>query len=135
MGLRDLLGNLNSEPADENSLSIAQALGLLAKGGLFIDVRTEAEYERGHIPGSRWVPITALKDDVLTAVWGHDPLAMIDPETPEKTVVVISASPVHASAVAHLLRESGLPNSYPLAGGLLAWVQDGQVLIPGSAKK
>ena len=133
MGLRDLFGHLEEptpEPADETTLVIADALAKLAAGGVIIDVRTPTEYERGHIPGSRLVSITELQADPLTAVWGHDPLAMMDPGTPEKSIVVVSSTPLHAAAVSHLLRDAGL-NAYTLAGGLMAWVRDGQVLLPG----
>lgn len=131
MGLRDLFGAGDTdEPADETTVSVVEALRLLTKGGVIIDVRTQTEYERGHIPGSRLVAITDLQSDPLTAVWGHDPLAMLDPEIVDKSIVVVSSTPAHASAISHLLRDAGL-NAYTLAGGLVGWVRDGQVLLPG----
>lgn len=132
MGLRDLFsaGQQPDQPADEHTLAVPEALAQLAKGGVVIDVRTPAEYELGHMPGARLVPITALQNDPVEAVWGHDPLAMLDPATLEKTVLVVSSTPAHAAAVVHLLRDAGL-NAVGLAGGLMGWVRDGQVLIPG----
>lgn len=128
MGLQDFI-NRTADP-DETALGVAEALMRVAEGGGFVDVRTTAEYQRGHIPGAKLVTITALQDDPVEAIWGDDPLAMIDPQTPEKTLVVVSSTPAHASAVAHLLRESGL-TAHSLSGGLLAWVRDGQVLLSG----
>lgn len=131
MGWRDLFGrDDDAEQPDELSVPVSQALGLLASGGVVIDVRTPAEYENGHLPGARLVAITDLQSAPLEAIWGHDPLAVLDPATMEKTIIVISSTPAHASAVAHLLRDAGF-NAHALAGGLLAWVRDGQVLIPG----
>lgn len=129
MGLRDIFGQ-SDEPADETSVSVPDALALLAQGGVVIDVRTQTEYERGHIPGSRLVMIDELQESPMTAIWGHDPLAMMDPATLDKTIVVVSTTPAHASAVAHLLRDQDF-KAHALAGGLVGWVRDGQVLLPG----
>ena len=128
MGLRKLFGHGGG--AGETTLSVPDALGLLAAGGVIIDVRARREYEAGHIPGARLIAITDLQADPRNAIWGHDPLVMLDPATQEKAIVVVSTTPAHASAIAHLLRDAGL-TAYALAGGLLGWVRDGQVLIPG----
>lgn len=129
MGLRELFGQ-GAEPADETSVAVTDALRMLAEGGVVIDVRTQTEYERGHIPGSRLVLIDDLQASPLTAIWGHDPLAMMDPATLGKTIIVVSTTPAHASAVAHLLRDQDF-KAHALAGGLAGWVRDGQVLLPG----
>lgn len=129
MALSNLFSFGAADP-DETALSVTDALMAVSKGGVFIDVRTRSEYESGHIPGSRLVVITDLQDDPMAAIWGADPLAMIDPATPEKTIVVVSSTPAHASAVAHLLRQAGL-KAHSLSGGLVAWAKDGQVLISG----
>ena len=129
MGFRDFFGK---EPpaADESTISVPDALGMLAKGGAIIDIRSRTEYERGHIPGSRLIAVTDLQPSAMDAIWGADPLAMLDPDTAQKAIIVVSSTPAHAAAVAHLLRDQQL-NAYCLAGGLLGWVRDGQVLIPG----
>lgn len=129
MGWRQIFHNDEPDP-DETAVPVTEALGLLAAGGVIIDVRTQAEYESGHIPGARLVSIHDLQDDAMSAIWGGDPLAMLDPETAQKTIVVVSSTPAHASAIAHLLRDRGLV-ARSLAGGLIAWVKDGQVLLPG----
>lgn len=129
MGLRDLFSPAD-ESADENTVSVSDALAMLAKGGIVIDVRTQAEYEQGHMPGARLVAITDLRDAPLEAIWGGDPLAMLDPATVEKSIIVVSSTPAHAAAIVHLLRDQDF-KAYGLAGGLLGWVRDGQVLLPG----
>lgn len=129
MGFRDLFSNVNP-PADESTVSVPDALALLAKGGVFIDVRTQHEYEQGHIPGAKLVSISELKSSPLETIWGSDPLALLDPDTAGKAIVVISSTPAHAAACAHLLREADL-NAYWLKDGLMGWLRDGQVIIPG----
>lgn len=132
MGWRDLFSR-DDGPADETTVAVTDALALLAKGGVVIDVRTPTEFERGHIPGARLVSMAELQASAMDAIWGRDPLAMMDPATAEKPIVVVSATPAHARAIAHLLRDQDL-NAHSLAGGLLGWVRDGQVLIPGPSR-
>ena len=111
-------------------VSVAEALQKVYEGGVFIDVRSQAEYESGHIPGAKLVFMPDLNRSWLEAIWGTDPLAMIDPQTPKKAIVVVSKTPAHAYAVTHQLRDQGA-NAYLLAGGLVAWVLDHQFLLPG----
>lgn len=122
-----------TEPAgesDESPISIPDALMALSKGGIVIDVRSEADYTKGHIPGARFVDIRELRDDPMTAVWGSDPLAMMDPATKDKLIVVVSVAPKYADVVSQLLRLAGL-KARPLEGGLIGWIRDGQILVPG----
>jgi rhodanese-related sulfurtransferase len=97
--------------ADESTISVPDALGMLAKGGAIIDIRSRTEYERGHIPGSRLIAVTDLQPSAMDAIWGDDPLAMLDPDTAQKAIIVVSSTPAHAAAVAHLLRDQQL-NAY-----------------------
>lgn len=129
MRWRDLFHS-DDGPADETTIAVSDALALLTKGGLLIDVRTPAEYTRGHIPGALLVSITELQTSAMDAIWGRDPLALLDPDTAGKPIIVVSTTPAHAQAIAHLLRDQDL-NAHSLAGGLVGWVRDGQVLIPG----
>ncbi|WP_341729239.1 rhodanese-like domain-containing protein [Brooklawnia sp.] len=129
MGFRDLFGRHDSA-ADESTISVSDSLGLLAAGGVIVDVRTLSEYQRGHIPGAKLVAVTDLHPSAMEAIWGNDPLAMLDPDTAAKALIVVSSTPAHAAAVTHLLRDQQL-NAYSLDGGLVGWVRDGQVLIPG----
>lgn len=129
MRWRDLF-QPGDETADETTIAVSEALTMLAGGGVVIDVRTATEYERGHIPGARLVAITDLQTSALDAIWGRDPLAMLDPDTAQRAIIVVSTTPAHARAVARLLREQDL-NAHSLAGGLTGWARDGQVLIPG----
>ena len=116
--------------SDDFTVTVIEALTMISSGGVFIDVRTPGEYEAGHIPGARLVLITDLQKAPFDAIWGHDPLAMMDPATLEKKIVVDSSTPKHAAAVTTLLRNENL-QAFTLTGGLRAWVRDGQILLPG----
>ncbi len=79
-------------------------------GYLLIDVRQPAEYEQGHIPGARLIPVKELVGRV------HD--------LPEaKDLVFYCRSGARSMAAATLaLEELGEKNKiFNLAGGILAW--------------
>ena len=84
-----------------------------------IDVRTEAEYEEGTIPGARWVPGGQLiqTTDQQIAVR-------------EAEIVLVSDTHVRSGITAHWLDEMGLPNVTVVRGGIDAWVDIGDVAVP-----
>lgn len=79
-----------------------------------IDVRTGAEYESAHIPGSYHVPLDTLSEhrDELTRHL-------------EQPVVLICQSGGRATQASEQLAESGLPNVRVLVGGMGSWVSSG----------
>ncbi len=74
-----------------------------------VDVRTEAEFHRGHIRGAVSAPITALGDRL--------PALRLDPARP---VVAICLSAHRSIPAVRLLRSRGF-EAAQLAGGMLAW--------------
>lgn len=59
MGLRSLLQGIPSVTAAE----LRQELdGAGREAPVLVDVREPAEYERGHLPGARLIPLGALAD-------------------------------------------------------------------------
>ncbi|MBE6476651.1 MAG: rhodanese-like domain-containing protein [Propionibacteriaceae bacterium] len=109
----------------EGNVDVTTALHAMASGAVVIDVRARREYERGHMPGARLVDPRDLAASPVDAIWGDDPLA----ET-SKPIIVVSSTGSRAAAAARVLREGGF-DALVLAGGLVAWARDGQVLIPG----
>jgi rhodanese-related sulfurtransferase len=76
---------------------------------LLLDVRTEAEFARGHIHGAVSAPIHALASRL-------DALGL----RPGRPVVAICLSAHRSIPAVRLLRERGLEASQ-LAGGMFAW--------------
>ena len=75
-----------------------------------IDVRTPAEFESAHIPGSYNVPLDLLAEhagELASAVGGP--------------VVLVCRSGVRAHQAEHTLRAADLPRLHVLDGGLAAW--------------
>ena len=86
----------------------------------FIDVRTEAEHEAGHIPGFRWFPggqAVQRSDDV--AVVHHAP------------IVFACDGVARAALTASWYRQMGHRHIYALEGGIGAWTAVGRPLQRG----
>lgn len=79
-----------------------------------IDVRTGAEYESAHIPGSYHVPLDTLSEhrEELTRHL-------------ERPVVLICQSGARATQASEHLAETGLSNVRVLVGGMGSWLASG----------
>ncbi len=87
-------------------VSVAEAQRLLDEGVRFLDVRPEAEYVRGHIPGAVCVGPDAA------------------PATGDAAVVCVCLQGIRSAGVAARLESEGR-SAVSLAGGLLAWARAG----------
>ena len=126
MGLRErLIGRMTPE----GGISVDEALQLLATGGVLCDVRTMGEYEAGHAPGARPVDVKLLAEDVMDAVYPGDPFA-----EPDKTIVLICDTGLRSGHAVKLVREQGMKAEF-VRGGVVAWRDAGQILIPGPPRK
>ena len=75
-----------------------------------LDVRTPAEFETAHIPGSYNVPLETLREH-RAELLGHL----------DEQVVLVCRSGRRAARAEQALAEAGLPNLRVLSGGMLAW--------------
>jgi rhodanese-related sulfurtransferase len=75
-----------------------------------LDVRTSAEFEAVHIPGSYNVPLETLREH------REEPRARIQDE-----LELICRSGIRAGPAARALVEVGRPNVHVLDGGMTAW--------------
>jgi rhodanese-related sulfurtransferase len=75
---------------------------------VLIDVREQEEYDAGHIPGVKLIPLGQLQQRLA--------------EIPtDKTVVVTCRSGNRSGQGAVLLRQSGFSRVHNMDGGILAW--------------
>jgi rhodanese-related sulfurtransferase len=79
-----------------------------------LDVRTEGEWQRGHIPGAINVPIQQLRRRL--------PTLGLDRSRP---VVAICLSAHRSIPAVRLLHRSGFEGAMQMAGGMLAWRRRG----------
>jgi rhodanese-related sulfurtransferase len=86
-----------------------------------IDVRSEAEFEAGHILGSINVPggQAVQRADDFVAVRNA-------------RIVFISEQAARAVMTAYWYRQMGFPNAFVLRGGLRAWSKSGETLVSGA---
>jgi sulfur-carrier protein adenylyltransferase/sulfurtransferase len=73
-----------------------------------VDVRQPIEYEKGHIPGARLIPVGELSDHIQE----------LDSDKP---TITYCGSGVRSRAAASLLEGEGLRNVYSMQGGMRAW--------------
>lgn len=86
-----------------------------------VDVRTPAEYETAHIPGSVNVPLDlvhASKEQLREALGGQD-------------VVLVCRSGQRAEQARRALAEAGLTTTWVLSGGVATWENAGGDLNRG----
>lgn len=93
-----------------------------APGARLLDVRTPAEYETAHIPGSYNVPLDALGEHT------REVRSVADP------VILICQSGQRARVAEEALRQSGMANLHVLDGGVNGWIASGQPVIRGTQR-
>ena len=105
-------------------LSIGELQTRVAQGEheavYLVDVRTREEYERGHIPGFRWLPGGQ-------AVQRCDDLAVVK----NSTLVFCCDRRARATATASWYRQIGFRQVYAVHGDTTAWAESGRPLEQG----
>ena len=87
-------------------------------GAFVVDVREPHEYESGHVPGAKNIPLSHLPRRV-----GELPR--------DKDIHVICASGGRSYSAAQFLTGSGL-RAISIAGGTQAWLRSGKPVVNGS---
>ena len=99
------------------TVNAGEAASLLDTEGIIVlDVRTQEEYDGGHLPGAVCLPAETLTDGDLSAL-------LPDKQAP---LVVCSRTGRRSAQAARVLTERGYTDVTDLAGGILAW--DGEVV-------
>ncbi len=109
------LARLAQIPVDELRMRMAEDPDLCV-----LDVRREAEWRDGHVPGARNVPLDRLRRVALRL-------------EPEASTAVICAGGYRSSAAASLLLPLGHQNVVNVVGGMAAWKAAGFPLEVPSA--
>jgi rhodanese-related sulfurtransferase len=97
-------------------VSPSEAHELIGSGAQVVDVRTDVEYEAGHIPGSRHVALA----DIQAEAAGLDR---------EKAVVLYCRTGDRSGMAADAFAASGW-DAHSVEGGLVAWSEAGLELEP-----
>jgi rhodanese-related sulfurtransferase len=102
----------------------ADAVRLLNQGALLLDVRTQAEFDAGHILDAKHLPQDQLAQAGETYKRHKD-----------KVVVTCCESGARSGAAARSLQAQGFTKVVNLRGGLQAWRAESLPLARGDAKK
>lgn len=94
------------------------AVRLMNQGALLLDVRTQAEYDAGHIIDARHVPQEEVANAAETLKRFKD-----------KVIVTCCESGMRAGAVARTLRTQGFTKVVNLRGGLQSWRAENLPLV------
>lgn len=99
---------------------LAERLGGTGEPPRVVDVRTPAEFETVHVPGSFNVPLDTLREHrrQLGEVLGED-------------VVLVCRSGQRAARAGEALGEVGLDGARVLEGGIVAWEAQGRPVARG----
>jgi rhodanese-related sulfurtransferase len=101
-----------------------EAVRLMNQGAVLVDVRSQAEFDSGHILDARHVP----QDEVAQA-------AETLKRFKDKVVVVCCESGMRSGAAARVLQAQGFTKVVNLRGGLQAWRTENLPLVKESGGK
>jgi rhodanese-related sulfurtransferase len=99
-------------------VSAADAVRLINKGALVIDVRKPEEFQAGHIVNARNVPLERVQKDESTIS-----------KQKNKILLAVCADGSTAGRAAGHLRKTGYENAFSLKGGLAGWRADNLPLV------
>ena len=100
-------------------ISVNELAARLDAGAYLIDVRNPDEYDAGHVPGAVLIPLPEVPDRV-----GEVPTG--------RTVLFICRSGGRSGQAVDFLRGRGI-DAVNVAGGTLAWIDEGRPLETGGA--
>jgi rhodanese-related sulfurtransferase len=109
-GLAVVFYELRLRMAGATNVSVADAVRLINKGALVVDVRKPDDFAAGHIVNARNVALDKLQQ-------GDDALG----KKKDKILLTVCDTGASAGRAAGLLRQAGYENSFSIKGGLLGW--------------
>jgi rhodanese-related sulfurtransferase len=99
------------------SLTPQQAQELISRGDVdVVDVREDREWQGGHVPGARHVPLDRLR-------------AAPEASLRRDGVIFVCAAGVRSQTAARLAEARGLKTIYNLSGGTRGWTNAGLPLV------
>ena len=127
IGIDRVLGLLAADhrDADDGALSSLPSVSASALGGeaprgvTLLDVRNRSEWEEGHVPGARLLPLPELTSR-LAELRGAGPIA------------VHCQGGSRSAVAASVLRAAGFPDVTNVEGGFTAWLRAGHTPLTGA---
>lgn len=117
-GLAVLFYELKLRAGGVTHVSSADAVRLINRGALVIDVRKPADFDAGHIVNARNVELDKIQQ-------GDEAIA----KKKDKIVLAVCENGGLSGKAASLLRKAGYPNAFSLRGGIGGWRADNLPLV------
>jgi len=105
------------------SVGPMDAVRLVTQGAVLLDVRSQAEFDSGHILDAKHVPQDQLASSIETLKKYKD-----------KVVIACCESGMRSGAAARLLQAQGFTKVVNLKGGLQAWRAENLPVVKPGAK-
>jgi len=99
--------------------TVSEAKQFLTPETLLIDIREEAEFQRGHIPGAVLSPRGLLEFDIHGLVERTATNAVVAPE--DREIVLYCGTGGRSALAAETLNKMGYSNVQSMDGGIVAW--------------
>jgi rhodanese-related sulfurtransferase len=102
----------------DNHINVDEAFQMRENGTLMLDVRTQEEWDAGHIPGATLIPL-----DQLNARYGELPT--------DQEIVIYCRSGNRSAQALDILTAAGISNTYTMDGGINDWITKGYEIVVG----
>jgi rhodanese-related sulfurtransferase len=102
-----------------SQISAADAVRLINKGALVVDVRKAEEFQTGHIVGARNVAFDRLEQDS----------ELLNKKKKNRVVLTICESGLTSAKAANVLRKAGYEAVFSLKSGLSGWRSENLPLV------
>lgn len=99
--------------------TVSQAKQFLTPKTLLIDIREEAEFRRGHIPGAVFSPRGLLEFEIHALVQRTSIDSDVDPE--DREIVLYCGTGGRSALAAETLTNMGYRDVQSMDGGIVAW--------------
>lgn len=105
------------EKAQYTDVSVQQAKQMIDHGDVFIlDVRTQEEYDTGHIKNSTLIPVQVLDK-------------RLDELPRDKKILVYCMSGIRSAQASGILVNNGFKEIYNMKGGIMGWTNAGYDVV------
>lgn len=116
-----LISIIQTMTSGSQSLTPLLATQLINKeGAQVVDLRSVADFNKGHIHGAVNIPFTKLKDSTKDLE-----------KYKESPIIMVCATGMQSGSAAILLRKQGFQHVHKLKGGIASWSGDNLPLIKG----
>ena len=94
-----------------NQINVHEAKKKMEEGAILIDVREDWEYEKGHVSGSRWIPLAKLKEESKDL-------------DKEKEYLLMCKMGGRSQRASEWLSENGFGKVSNVQGGIMDWADE-----------